>query len=132
MIVTPGSSPERVEIPARLLWVDTHLQLLRGATYAFEALGTWTDWTIKCDADGYESDGHLLLRMSEWLRRAPHERWFALIGTIDRNMRTKFLLGKAATIQSPAAGILTCFANDVAIAYWNNSGRVQLSVRRID
>ena len=121
-----------VLIPSHPLWVDTGIQLAEGAIYALEATGTWTDWTIACGADGYDSDGRLLLRLTEWLRRAPHERWFALIGAIDRNMQTKFLIGTSATIVAPTSGMLTCFANDVAIAYWNNSGQVELSVRRME
>jgi len=103
---------ESVTITARPFWVDTRLQLIEGATYSFQAVGTWTDWTITCDADGYNSDGRLLLRMTEWLRRAPRQRWFALMGAIDRNMKTEFLIGTSATVVSPATGSLTCFAND--------------------
>lgn len=132
MLRTPSSSPVSVPILARSRWVTTDLQLLRGTSYSFEAIGTWTDWTITCDANGYESNGRVLLRMTEWLRRAPRQRWFALIGTIDRNMRTQFLIGTSATVVSPATGILTCFANDVAFAYWNNRGQVELRVQTID
>lgn len=110
-------------------WNDTGVRLVAGQEYCLTATGQWTDWYIPSTADGFASPNGLL-RIFERLRRAPHERWFALIGAIDRDPRTHFLIGAQRTIIAPVSGSLTCFANDVGFAYWNNRGSVELTITR--
>lgn len=124
-----GQSATRF-IVARNIWNDTSIQLIAGNEYRLTAAGQWSDWYIPCTADGFASP-NMFLRIFEWLRRAPHERWFALIGAIDRNPRTQFLIGAQRTMIAPATGKLTCFANDVGFAYWNNRGSVELTITRL-
>ena len=116
-------------ILAREKWNDTQINLVAGAEYHFTATGLWTDSTIVCNADGYTSPNPLL-RASERFRRVPKERWFALIGTIQRNKDTSFLIGVEARISPRSTGLLCCFANDVSFMYWNNQGEIQLTVTR--
>ena len=123
-----GESATRT-ILASEKWNGTQIKLVAGAQYHCTARGQWTDSTIVCNADGYTSSNPVL-RASEWLRRAPNERWFALIGTIERNEANYFLIGVEATIAPKAAGLLYCFANDVSFMYWNNKGEIQLTVIR--
>jgi hypothetical protein len=116
-------------IEAKKKWNDTGIELVSGHEYHFAATGQWTDWWIKCDADGFDSP-HLLLKVFEGLRRSPRSRWFALIGAINEGKPMQFEIGKDRTLVMPVSGILTCFANDTMGAYWNNSGSVQLTITR--
>jgi len=116
-------------IEAKRKWNDTGIELVSGHEYLFKATGRWTDWGTVCDADGYASPNPTL-QAAEWLRRSPRSRWFALIGALDANKLTHFEIGRSRSLIMPASGILTCFANDVAWMYWNNSGSVHLYVTR--
>jgi hypothetical protein len=54
-----------------------------------------------------------------------------LTGAIDADPGTAFRIGAALNSYRPdRSGELTCFANDVWLAYGNNSGSVQLTVWR--
>lgn len=120
---------------------------------------TWHDDKISCDADGYESP-NTLLRWSEGARRVDHARWFCLIGAVhaspaleaqnpnERSIVTGLLksfvhdvgeideasqllvLGARASFTADQDGHLYCFANDVAWAYSNNSGCLQVQIER--
>lgn len=117
-------------ILAREAWNDTGILLVAGQEYRLTATGRWVDWYIPCDADGFASPNPAFWPF-EWLRRAPAERWFALVGALERDPRTMFLIGAQRTVIAPASGELTCFANDVWLAYWNNRGALQLTVERV-
>ncbi len=121
-------------IVARNTWNDTGIRLVAGQEYRFTAVGEWIDWYIRCGPEGYPSFTPLplpfLARPLEWLRRAPREQWFALIGAIDRNPQTQFRIGTQRTLIAPATGMLTCFANDIMFFYWNNIGSVDLTITR--
>lgn len=68
---------------------------------------------------------------SESLRRMPHAPWFSLIGSIDKDKNSCFLIGTDKNITAPKTGRLYCFANDVIIAYGNNQGSIELTVTRL-
>lgn len=118
-----------VMIEAKSKWNDTGIVMSAGQEYQITVDGRWTDWCIPCDANGYTSS-NLVLRLTEWLRRAPRENWFALIGAIDRDERNLFKIGARKTLETTTGGVLTCFANDVPFMYWNNKGSVQLNITR--
>lgn len=109
--------------------MNTGIQLATGCEDEFAATGEWIDWFNHCNADGYDSN-NLVLKLTEGWRRAPHEKWFALIGSINFDARNMFRIGAARTLQMTGSGVFTCFANDVSFAYWNNQGSIQLSVTR--
>jgi len=50
---------------------------------------------------------------------------------LDCNPLTAFVIGKSQTIAVIDTGVLTCFANDVAFMYWNNSGNLNLQITRV-
>jgi hypothetical protein len=54
--------------------------------------------------------------------------WFALIGAIDSDSSTQFLIGTQSVSAPVRTGQLCCFANDVPGFYWNNKGAIQLIV----
>lgn len=120
---------------------------------------TWHDDKISCGADGYDSPT-ALLRWSEGARRVDHARWFSLIGAVhaspaleahnpnERSLVTGLLksfahdvgeideasqlvlLGTQASFSIDHDGHLYFFANDVAWAYSNNSGCLQVQLSR--
>ncbi|MBO9125896.1 MULTISPECIES: hypothetical protein [unclassified Rhizobium] len=111
-------------IPARERWTRV-CDIRQGATYAFTASGTWTDWKIDEDANGYD---RTWLRPFTGLRVMPKAQWFALIGSIDQDTETAFLIGASyPSWIAPKNGVLYCCANDIPWMYWNNSGAVELT-----
>src|SRR4051812_31308606 len=118
-------------IDAREVWNATGIRLAAGCRYRLVAEGEWLDWAVTCDAEGYESV-NVLQRSFEHQRRAPGERWFALMGALTRDDRAAFRIGKESTLVPETSGELLCFANDVKLAYWNNHGEIRLTVTRIE
>lgn len=129
--LTVGDTVE-VEVEARPRWHATGLWLDVGSTYEMSAVGSWVDWKERnrCGPDGYASNSGLL-RLTEWARHARSQPWFALIGGIDRDSRTQFLIGSGRTYQPDVSGELTCFANDIRPMRWNNKGSLTLGVFRV-
>jgi hypothetical protein len=115
-------------IEARRIWNRTGIQLESGKTYTFHARGAWIDWYIRHGPEG-DPSANFYMRLFERFRRRKNEKWFALIGAVDQNIATAFLIGAGATIQMKYSGELTCFANDVRGFYWNNCGSVVVQVR---
>jgi hypothetical protein len=116
----------RRRIDAQEEWNDTGWDVVLGHTYRFTASGTWCDSSIQTDADGFD-------RWYLWLfrsrRRSPSERWFRLIGMVDREV--PITLGASGTFQAPASGRLYCFANDWPSKRGNNRGSVCLYIEPI-
>ena len=119
-----------VAIDSREHWNDTGITFVAGGRYRAEAVGKWHDAGKECDASGWESDS-ALIRDLEHFRRVRDANWFALIGAIDRDRATEFLIGSACDITAPRDGELTCFANDAPFMYWNNKGAIELRVTRM-
>ncbi|PSB01658.1 hypothetical protein C7B64_17200 [Merismopedia glauca CCAP 1448/3] len=118
-------------IKAKNRWNDTNIIITEGETYRFQSSGLWKDMYKTCDANGYTST-NILLHSTEWLRRFSTANWFALIGAIDHNKQSFFAIGNEATITIKKVGLFSCFANDVSFMYWNNSGEIQLAIKRLD
>lgn len=51
----------------------TGFKVVAGQRYELVATGTWTDWYIDCDANGFESTDSL--KPFERFRRMPKENW---------------------------------------------------------
>lgn len=113
-------------IRARETWNETGILLEKGKTYHFIAHGQWTDGIITTSADGYRV---LPLIFFEGFRRAPEANWFALIGTIGKTEKTRFLIGSETRYSPPESGPLYCFANNAPLFYWNNFGELVLEVQ---
>lgn len=127
--LTIGQSSPLIPVSACNPWNDSGIDLAVGATYSFTATGQWKDASIEWGPDGYESTP--LLKLFERLRRVPDARYFKLIGTIGRSLDSVIVIGSSLPDFAPTRpGRLYCFANDVRIMYWNNSGDVQLKITR--
>jgi hypothetical protein len=132
-----GETAAPVPIRARARWNATGLRVEPGERYLLVAAGRWTDFYICTDADGYASDDapgpvRRFLRRHEQERRLPDERWFALIGCVGER-GPPFRIGSRREWPVPpgASGTLSCYANDVPSAYWNNWGTLRLTVTRL-
>jgi hypothetical protein len=120
--------PAAAEIHAACYWNETGILLEAGRIYDFVAEGQWIDLAI---CSGPEGNPHPVWtqRLVEQYRRAPRQRYFMLMGALDRDPATIFPIGaRLAGWKSPRGGRLTCFANDVPLMYWNNRGSVRLTV----
>lgn len=132
-----------IQIDAHEVWNNTQIRLVAGEEYHLKASGQWTDFYIACDADGrpigllsglfnllFDLSGlNLLLEAAKGLRRVPEERFFTLIGSIDQKA-PYFRIGGETRIAPKSTGTLYCFANDVPLCYWNNWGKIQLTITR--
>jgi len=116
-------------ICARLRWNKTRIVLTSGERYLLTAKGHWVDFFL-CHGPAGGPSTFQYLRRFESSRRMPSENWFALIGAIDCEQRTAFLIGDRKEITMTHSGELTCYANDLPSMYWNNWGRVELQVQR--
>lgn len=120
-------------------WNRTGIHVAPGQEFSFRAEGNWTDHDIYTNPDGFKNAP----ATSGWLSRVaitlgrPFLRYrnglyFHLIGSIGRNRKSRFAIGKGRSPwKADADGELLCFANDVPVAYGNNHGSISLEVHRI-
>lgn len=107
------------------------VELVKGGTYSFRVPSgdRWKDGRIEITADGYR---RWYLSPFTGLLRAPRADWFKLIGAIGKLGTERVIIGSYLdAFTSPATGELFCFANDVRFMYWNNSGVIKLTIRRL-
>lgn len=131
MNLEPGNEKGFV-VKAHCRWNETGVILQRGCRYDFRIVEVhdWMDWFIRSGPEGYKSE-NLLMRSSEYFRRIPDAPWFALIGTIKKNLLHSFKIGSGLIgFEPPISGPLYCFANDVPFMYFNNRGELQVVVNR--
>lgn len=112
-----------------------------GAHYEFFVApnDTWLDAKICCTASGWTAaDARLLarrlIRSVESKRRCSCANWFELIGAVGCDERELFRIGcraKGWTYTPRRTGRLYAFANDLASRYYNNSGSITVTVRRV-
>ena len=123
----------QIAICARPWWNATGILLEAGSNYRFscDLSQQWFDASIPSGADGYISK-NVLQSMTEKLRRVPVENWFVLMGAIDKDSSTTFRIGSMLNSYSPSkTGQLYCFANDLWLFYFNNSGALSILITRI-
>ena len=70
------------------------------------------------------------MRSFEDKRRMPADEWFALIGALNSDPSTAFLIGSRCEYTASSSGQLTCFANDVDGFDRSNWGHVTMTVKR--
>ena len=122
-----NAGPATATIEARLPWNRTGIRLQAGSRYELTATGLWIDKNYEAGPDGYVSP-NLLMRLGEFRRRVPKAKWFALVGALDEDESTQFVIGSRMVYTPVRSGELTCFANDWGSKYDNNSGTLTLSV----
>lgn len=134
---------DRADVSARPKWNHTGFAVRRGECYQLTAIGTWKDLHIVCGPGGYSTasapwESKWLLFLAQPFRRIVDANWCALIVTVGEDDATAVNVfanqrgeSLSATWTAPADGELCCFANDHPWTYGNNSGSVELVVRRI-
>lgn len=113
-----------VKVLARANWNDI-CRVHAGKTYELSATGAWWDWFVRCGPDGYEGK---LLQPVAHLKRSPLDRWFCLLGAMDRDDDSFFAIGRRKTWTPKRDGMLCCVVNDIPAMHWNNFGAVSITV----
>lgn len=121
-------------ILAKRRWNPTSFCLEAGKAYRFRARGRWFDREIEHGPTGGASK-NLLLKLCEGMRRRSNAKWFSVIGCLDRDYKTHFDIGRLietnSTYLPTTTGTLYCYANDVFLAYRNNSGEILLECEEV-
>ena len=124
-----------VLVRANVRWNHTGLFVKKGEEYQFFVLPDqwWLDAGIPSTADGYRCP------LIEWwmslgknLKHLPEAKWMALGGAIGEDDTTAFLIGKSRSDTIDRDGELICFANDARWFFWNNIGRIWVSILRVN
>lgn len=133
-----GETRAGIEIFARKKWNDIGILVSSGQRYSFSGDGTWVDGGIRSGPDGFRIEeapwvSRWLLRMFAPKRRLPDTAYFCLSGSIARDPARCFPIGMTlgSWLVEGTSGELCCLANDVALAYFNNTGSIRLSVTRL-
>jgi hypothetical protein len=66
---------------------DTGIDLIEGCEYKYTATGTWVDWFIPCNADGYPNvlDSLMDTIFGRNTKRIASAKWFQLVGEVKGN-----------------------------------------------
>lgn len=101
-----------------------------GQTFRFAASGRWKDAGTESGPAGYAGAG--LMRLAGSFKRYPSAPWFALVGALGHDDGCLFMIGEASvwTNDTNRGAELYAFANDARFFYWNNKGRITLSITR--
>lgn len=75
-----------------------------------------------------DPSNNFYMRLFERWRRVKDQNWFVLVGAVEEEIATAFVIGNGGRFRMTSSGELTCFANDVRGFYWNNCGSVVLTV----
>jgi len=125
---------ETFSVDAKLEWNPSGIDMKAGEQYSIKVtiLEEWKDAnTTSSLSKGWNPPA----RWIEWLvrrkARAPHLPMYSLVGSLDEDSATFFLIGEAARLQVPKDGALQAFANDWPGRYLNNHGRVDVVVERL-
>ena len=115
---------------ARLRWNHTGIRVHADETYDITARpgSVWKDASHEVTAKGYE-----LRRLAPFrpFRRRRDAPWFELIGAVGESEHTSFRISEHAPVTFHTKGELVLYANDASFMYWNNTGSIEVVVRRI-
>lgn len=115
-----------IEVASADYWNASGVFVTAGESYQVTASGTWTDWYIDTDANGYSN---WYLNLFTLLKRSKSDKWFKLMGSVNQN--TDFAIGTSAILTPNVSGPLDFYANDANGFYWNNYGSVQVTITRV-
>ena len=124
-------------IHAKEYWNDTGVQLKAQAKYRLSVVAgvgePLFDASFKArtiEGEDWKSVPHATAELLR-LKRVDNAKWFALIGTVDK--QHPWVITDGGVVTSPASGTLFCYFNDVQIEkfYANNKGSVVLDVDEV-
>ncbi|MDX2369057.1 MAG: DUF2235 domain-containing protein [Colwellia sp.] len=126
-------------IEADALYNYTGIMMEKNSKYKItaESTGQWYDATIDCGADGWtrasESLGlkEAFIAAAEPFRRVSKANWFQLCGSIGSSDENAKKIGCSGTFIAGKSGEFTAFANDLESKYGNNSGSIEITIKRV-
>lgn len=123
----PGQSA-RPEVRARNKFSADTLEVATGEQYLLSCDDQqfWTDLFKKYTPDGYDNALGRMVGL-----RFQGAYCFCLCGIYGQDEGTDFAIGSKLLLDVSRAGRISFFANDVPWMYWNNSGGINLDIRRI-
>src|SRR5262245_13829012 len=89
-----GQSVRDIRVCARRAYNPTGVTAEPGQTFRFVADGLWFDARIESGPGGQSGKG--LQRLAGSLKRFPAAPWFALIGAIEKDDESLFVIGKGS------------------------------------
>lgn len=122
-----------IPIDPKLPCIRTGLRVQHEAWYTttIEVIEAWKDWFVPASpSTGWLGIYRVLEPLIRRGARTTHYPMYSLVGGIDNDDATLFMLATSVPWQPSRDGELTCFANDYVSGYCNNRGRLNLSITR--
>lgn len=115
------------------------VMLEKGATYRFSTQddAIWYDNSHPVSIKGWNRAQQTIgikqqaIELFTPYRRATNAQWFALMGCINHNDETAFLITNGCEVRISQSGEFTPFANDIHKDYQQNSGSIDLTIIRL-
>jgi hypothetical protein len=132
----------KMEVKSASKWNASGIRLDSKGKYDFEVVkvSSWKDATIPATPEGWKRDSdqvknfgvfkQLYFAVTKFFRRAPKQEWFVLMGATAGADYKHFKIGKKLPGQNVVDGEFCAFANDLGGAYGNNTGSLELLVKR--
>lgn len=138
-----GKAEVKLRVDAGNYWNAWRVQLEKDAVYDITVNGDTPTWRDKNEISpptgwGDKATGitKFFIGGTKFLRRDPTQNLFHLMGAVygncvnGRQCAKQFQIGLGRKFKSPITGEFCAFANDVPIFYGNNSGHLEITVRR--
>ncbi|MBF0187523.1 MAG: DUF2235 domain-containing protein [Magnetococcales bacterium] len=110
-------------------------------TFTVKAGQIWYDASIACGPEGWDRDdvtlglSEMFIAWKERDRRLPDAQWFEVVGSLGTTDKRLVRMLKHTTRRTawtpPVTRELFAFANDLDKMYFNNSGHIQVTVKRV-
>lgn len=130
------SQSHTIIVDARSKWNASKIYLKSDFTYSFEVIQIneeWKDGTLDADPEVGTLSPPFYLKYFNFLKRFTQVNWYVLVGSIGRNKKTFFKIGRHLSYYIPPSnGELYCFANDAVGFYFNNKGKLTLKISCLD
>jgi len=124
-----GEAATSIRVEARPLWNGSGLIVRPTERYRVTASDDlWFDRTIASTADGQPGVG--IQKLLRPFIRCKSAQWFQLIAAVGQSSAQLVPIGRFGALAANREGELFFFANDVSLAYGNNSGHVMVEVVR--
>ncbi|KAF7764192.1 hypothetical protein PCIT_b0118 [Pseudoalteromonas citrea] len=128
-----------VKVFASQKYNTTGVMLEKGATYRFSTQeeAIWYDNGHPTNIKGWNRAKQTIgvkrhaIELFLPYKRATNAQWFALIGCIEHNDDTAFLITNTCEVRINHSGEFTPFANDINKDYQQNSGSIDLTITRL-
>jgi len=122
------------EVIANKKFNYTGIVVVKKQPLIFSVSGLWKDLSISCDANGW--NGKIVMPLAPWIydndlldsqKTVPGQNYMKLMGKVGE---ITFEIGnvKNKTIIMPDNGELVLFANDIEWLYFNNSGKILVTI----